>query len=60
MGMTSNFEDFKKLTAVIDKTPIALNSTELQVIYLSFIAKYLAQIADALNGIKEDKDGNIT
>ena len=53
----SNLEEFVKITTAIKDAPIPLNEVQLQNIYLGFIAQYLAQIADALNEIKEQANG---
>ena len=50
----SNLEDFEKITTAMNDAPVSLPSEALQNFYLGCITKYLAQIADALNEIKED------
>ena len=53
----SNLEDFEKITTAMNDAPIVLNDVQLQNFYLGCITKYLAQIADELNEIKENVYG---
>lgn len=50
----SNLDDFEKITTAMNDAPVSLTAEALQNFYLGCITKYLAQIADALNEIKED------
>lgn len=54
----SNVEDFEKIVKAMDESPIFLTAEAMQNVYLGYITKYLAQIADALNEMKEQGDGN--
>lgn len=54
----SNIEDFENMITSMDKAPVSMPSEVLQNVYLGCIARYLAEIADALNEIKEQSDGN--
>ena len=51
----SNIEDFEKITTAMSEAPVALSAEALQNFYLGCMTKYLAQIADALNEIKEQE-----
>lgn len=51
----SNIEDFEKVTTAMNDAPVSLSSEALQNFYLGCITRYLAQIADALNELKEQK-----
>lgn len=49
----SNFEEFSQITKAIEDNPIFISKDKLDNLYIGCIAGYLAQIADALNEIKE-------
>lgn len=52
----SNIEDFEKLITAMDKAPVPMPSEALQNVYLGCIARYLAEIADVLNEIKDARN----
>lgn len=49
----SNAEDFEKIITVMDESPISLSTEITQNVYLGCMARYLAQMADALNEIRD-------
>lgn len=49
----SNVEDFEKIITDMDNAPVSIPSEALQNVYLGCISRYLAEIADALNEIKD-------
>lgn len=59
----SNLEEFEKITTAMNESTIALPAEVLQNFYLGCMTKYLAQIADALNEMKdaskEQTDGKV-
>ena len=54
----NNLEDFEKISTALSNGSIVLDDIQLQNFYLGCMTRYLAQIADALNEIKEQTDEN--
>lgn len=49
----NNAEEFEKITTAMNESPMFVSLESFQNFYLGCMTKYLAQIADALNEIKD-------